>query len=384
MENNYCIPWRTVDSLPEGETMDRCGAHGSIVRLDNGNIIKVFKKKDLGEVPYVFLMEILTRQCCGNDYATNKILPIVCVQETDDEYGIEMPYLDNGDLWEILHKMTLENQPSLSPTVLIAIVTDLLIALDCLHSNGIAHRDVKDANILIKSDLSGGLLCDMSLATFVPHIRGEPFIPYTKRYRAPELLNYSRTHRGHMDWLKTDIYAAGLVIAKMVLIANGTWKTEDPPSRQAFKMLFASEGLIKTTICDMLSKNPRKRPSAREALSRIVQPAEMHPPFPIRSALPSTPIKGILDIANELKFPPEVGSVACDIYTSLPSNVRGMARLYSMYKMCVALAAKACTAVSETCVTGEMPHTVSLLDKFIGDALRSPDVLRACYRSTRL
>ncbi|KAK8812173.1 hypothetical protein WA158_007407 [Blastocystis sp. Blastoise] len=83
----------------------------------------------------------------------------------------------------------------------------ILCAINCLHQNGLIHRDLKPGNILVNKD-SLTKICDLGLA----REKKETMSLYvvSRWYRAPELLLECEYNE------KIDIWAYGLIIYEMV------------------------------------------------------------------------------------------------------------------------------------------------------------------------
>jgi serine/threonine protein kinase len=95
---------------------------------------------------------------------------------------------------------------SLTPERLVTIGADLADALAYVHSQGVVHRDVKPANILLADD--GAKLTDFGIARIVDGARhtGTGLTIGTAPYLAPEQVT------GAAVGPATDVYALGLVL----------------------------------------------------------------------------------------------------------------------------------------------------------------------------
>jgi serine/threonine protein kinase len=104
-------------------------------------------------------------------------------------------------------------RPLLSIDVIKRIAHDLASALGHCHANGIVHRDIRPANLLLSS--SGyAKLCDFGLALPIGTATGRPVVGTglcALQYRAPEML-----FGGAGDHPPFDIFGAGLVIAELL------------------------------------------------------------------------------------------------------------------------------------------------------------------------
>jgi serine/threonine protein kinase len=102
--------------------------------------------------------------------------------------------------------------PLLSIDVIKRIAHDLALALSHCHANGIVHRDIRPANLLVSS--SGQTkLCDFGLALPIGTATRRPagIGLCALQYRAPEVL-----FGGSGDHPPSDIFSAGLVVAELL------------------------------------------------------------------------------------------------------------------------------------------------------------------------
>ena len=147
----------------------------------------------------------------------------------------------------------------------------LLCGLGHLHRRGIAHRDVKPANLLVDARCRLKL-CDLGLARRLrrpapagPAPRGGDarFTDYvvTRWYRAPELLLGSRAYT-----LKVDTWAAGCVVAEL-LARRPVFRADDP----AAMLLRIAAALGPPSPADVaaISAEPSLAPAARAFLAGL-------------------------------------------------------------------------------------------------------------------
>lgn len=129
----------------------------------------------------------------------------------DDRVLFTMPIADGGSV------ATLVSDFGPLPARLCAVLLDqLLWALEAIHSEGIVHRDVKPANLLL--DATGTEHPQLWLGDFgiasgqdAPRLTQGPFTVGTPGYLAPE----SRT-QGWQPEPRADLYAAGMCAVEML------------------------------------------------------------------------------------------------------------------------------------------------------------------------
>lgn len=139
------------------------------------------------------------------------IVAIHALSQLEDEWVIEMPYIEGGSL------MDAEERGSLNLRAIVRCIRDILLALASCHESDIIHRDVKPSNILLGEN-GRGLLSDFGLAKLLSLHQRETvsascsaslFIG-TPRYAPPESWEAQEPTRA---W---DIYSAGMVLYEAV------------------------------------------------------------------------------------------------------------------------------------------------------------------------
>lgn len=201
------------------------------------------------------------------------IVHINALTEIDGVLLIEMPYLPHGSLREV-------NRASLSPGVVTSILDSILDALECCHTNGIIHRDVKPSNILFDgngvpklSDFGAVALMESDWASG----HGERTLTLsfsgTPQYCCPEAWD------GQPPTPLWDLYALGMVARE--LLDSDTDKplssplshirqlieSEEIPIRELIPGLSEPFGALLDQLC---ARDPAGRPqSAGEARARL-------------------------------------------------------------------------------------------------------------------
>jgi serine/threonine-protein kinase len=134
------------------------------------------------------------------------VIPIYAAGDAGEELFLAMRYIDGRDLSVLLRSLG-----RLHPERACAIVTQVAGALDAAHAQGLVHRDVKPANIMLTrhGDVEHAYLCDFGLAkhaSTVSSLTGERAVIGTVDYLAPEQVE-GRPVDG-----RADVYGLGCVL----------------------------------------------------------------------------------------------------------------------------------------------------------------------------
>ena len=188
--------------------------------------IKYLKQNRQGMLidPERFLREARTQ----SRLVHQNIVGIRTVLHEDGDYFIIMEYVSGRDLGSILRASP--SRPALPLAVLRDVFIQMLAGLGYAHREGVIHRDVKPANILVRDDLLVKV-ADFGIAmaqaesrlTDVGVVLGSPC------YMAPEQI------QGQEPSPSTDIYSAGISLYEMIC---GYTPFEPPGTRQtAYELL---------------------------------------------------------------------------------------------------------------------------------------------------
>lgn len=376
------VPWTVVQNAQVGPIAMKSGAHGEVTMSNDGEFVyKRIGRNGLGELPYEFVMEIISRERCRDiPPEISRILPVEAIEESPKHYVMRMRNVKVGDIWDLIESDKFQHMN------IREIARDVVQAVRVLHSRGVAHRDIKDANVLVENDPANpekhrAFLCDMSLATCSPHIVGDPFLPYTGKYRPPEVVYYGTRFDFRIDWFKADIYALGALIARMVSSAIwGSAAGSHPPNRREVERKMPNFPGRRAVLA-MMRDNPFDRPTAEEsmvALDLVVAPI---PPLVVDQT-PNALDPEICAFSQSKDFPPWIAEVACDIHKSLPADEQGG----ESRKFCVAMAAKIGVMVRErdTLSRGFIDAHKSDLKRLTGIVLRCATSRNAIHKMLQI
>jgi formylglycine-generating enzyme required for sulfatase activity/serine/threonine protein kinase len=169
----------------------------------------------------------------------------------------ELPYmvlewLEGRSLEQVIEDEKAQRMRPRTSAETLHILEPAALALALAHKKGIAHRDVKPANIFVLGDPRGDYtvkLLDFGIAKVVQDVQRAAgsfqqtqgvVSSFTPAYGAPE--QFSRTHGATGPW--TDVFALALIFTELM--------THEPPLR--------GDDLTQLAFCSM---DPKRRPTPR-------------------------------------------------------------------------------------------------------------------------
>ncbi len=187
------------------------------------------------------------------------IVPVLDIFEANGETCIVMQRIKGDSLNSFLNSMP---QERLEIHKSIAIIKDILDALDAAHQHGIVHRDVKPSNVLLDEN-HRPFLIDFGIAIAVGEERrtraGQPV--GTPTYMSPEQI----THPLRIDH-RSDVYNAGCVLYRMLAGRPPFVRGEDGVGDTGFDVQQAHVFMTPVSL-------NRRVPEIPEALNDVVMAA---------------------------------------------------------------------------------------------------------------
>src|SRR6266540_2729412 len=224
------------------------------------------------------------------------ILPVYDVAEDDGVPYLVMRYTDGGDLSSLI----VSGQLGIKRAV--ELISQVAEALAYAHRQGVIHRDVKPANVLISRE-GDALLADFGIAKIYEEtlqLTGEGGIVGTPAYMAPEQL------QGKAVDPRADIYALGVVLYQ-ALTGECPFVAETPlavalmhihnPLRPPREINPAIPESLERIILRAMAKNPADRfadanemsEALRHALASMSKPTTVLPAQDEKPAADNTP-----------------------------------------------------------------------------------------------
>lgn len=197
----------------------------------------------------------------------------------DKSVHIIMEYCEFGTLEQLIERQRYEGRPF--PTdVLLEWMAELLCGLAHIHSKRILHRDLKSSNIFVtsKNHLKLG---DFGVCTILsnPNAKAESMIG-TPLYFAPEVCENEAYDE------RSDVWSLGVVFYEMCTLrrpfeaSNLFSLIQDILTTEVKPFGNSVPGMVEGLVQQMLSKDPRERPTAQELIDVHLEVPLSHPSHP--------------------------------------------------------------------------------------------------------
>jgi serine/threonine-protein kinase len=187
------------------------------------------------------------------------VIPVYSAGEEDGSAYVTMRYVEGTDLAEMIR-----SDGRLSPRLVATIAPQLGDALEAAHAQGLVHRDVKPANVLIREDRGRheAFLTDFGLTRELAsdtRLTATGSLIGTVDYMAPEQLADAPLDQ------RTDVYALGCVLYE-ALSGSVPFPTEGAPAK-----LYAHTNAERPSLLEQV-------PDLPPALDRVIRKAMARAP----------------------------------------------------------------------------------------------------------
>lgn len=197
----------------------------------------------------------------------HNIVSVYDFGEDDGAWFIVMEYVEGRNLRDIIR-----SEGQLDPPRAAALGAEVAAALAAAHAQGIIHRDVKPANVLIAADAGTVKVADFGIARAAGTRQGLTMpgtVLGTATYLSPE-----QAQGAEVDF-RTDVYSLGMVLYEM--LAGKPPFTGDSPVAVAYQQLSQTAPPPSTHNADVppaldaivmraMSKNPDDRQATAEEM----------------------------------------------------------------------------------------------------------------------
>ncbi|MGH2501679.1 MAG: serine/threonine-protein kinase, partial [Ktedonobacterales bacterium] len=231
------------------------------------------------------------------------IVPIFDFGVDSDWAYLIMEYIMGGSVRDHLNSADKLGQRLSMPWALM-ILEQAALALDFAHQNGVVHRDVKPANMLLRHPQLL-LLSDFGVATLLQDRtieRGQPQVVGTPQYMAPEQCRADTGLDG-----RCDIYSLGVVLFQCATGRLPFYGTQDEVMRQQVQAPTPRPSAVATLITPhvehiiltAMAKEPARRyqraaDMAEEMHAARVEMEAQQPASPSRQrAAPTAPVSAL-------------------------------------------------------------------------------------------
>eukprot|EP01103_Thecamoeba_quadrilineata_P018254 TRINITY_DN686_c0_g1_i2.p1 TRINITY_DN686_c0_g1~~TRINITY_DN686_c0_g1_i2.p1 ORF type:complete len:311 (-),score=58.62 TRINITY_DN686_c0_g1_i2:432-1364(-) len=173
------------------------------------------------------------------------ILQVLRTFQTEDDLCMIMPYMAGGDLRYhlITHNRFQEDQVRFY-------ASQIVLGIECLHKNGIIHRDIKPDNLLVDEE-GYCYIADLNVSIKAEEVNNRAG---TSRYMAPEVIS-QKTYTSKADW-----WSLGITLYELL---SGRVPFEDANGICCSTLLFPRRiqfsDQAKSLLRGLLEKFPEKR-----------------------------------------------------------------------------------------------------------------------------
>jgi len=215
------------------------------------------------------------------------VVPIYDVQTQRDIPFLVMRFIPGESL-----QARIDREGPLELKQILRIGKQLMAGLAAAHAQGLIHRDVKPANVLIEEGIDRALLTDFGLAQSIEEaqVTASGAIPGTPSYMSPE------QSRGEKLTASSDIYSAGSVLYAMCtgrppFRADSPWQILKLIAEADPKPIRELNADIPQWLANIIDKTMAKRPedrfSSASDVANLLEKCLAHVQQPLNFELPT-------------------------------------------------------------------------------------------------
>lgn len=218
------------------------------------------------------------------------VVPIYDVQTEREIPFLVMRFIPGQSL-----QAKIDRQGALELKQILRIGKQLTAGLAAAHAQGLIHRDVKPANVLLEEGIDRALLTDFGLAQTIDDagVTASGMMPGTPPYMSPE------QSRGEKLTEQSDVFSAGSVLYAMCtgrapFRAQSPWKVlklvEESQPKPIRELNPEIPEWLSAIIEKMMAKSPSDRYSTAAEVSGLFEQCLAHVQQPLNVQLPSEQI----------------------------------------------------------------------------------------------
>lgn len=215
------------------------------------------------------------------------VVPIYDVQTEREIPFLVMRFIPGQSL-----QAKIDRQGALELKQILRIGKQLTAGLAAAHAQGLIHRDVKPANVLLEEGIDRALLTDFGLAQTIDDagVTASGMMPGTPPYMSPE------QSRGEKLTEQSDVFSAGSVLYAMCtgrapFRAQSPWKVlklvEESQPKPIRELNPEIPQWLSAIIEKMMAKSPTDRYSTAAEVSGLFEQCLAHVQQPLNVQLPS-------------------------------------------------------------------------------------------------
>lgn len=282
-QNNQC--WSTKYAVEDDDFAK--GAYGKIMLAkDKQTAEKVVIKKIPQSTPARMITnEVRAGKTIG---CHTNIAGLLQYNEKPDFHFLVFQHIHGQDLFTYLERLNFAPRTESEGR---SIITQILNAIQHIHTNLIAHRDIKLENILI--DNKGRVfVIDLGLCAFVEDGKPQRDWCGSDNYLAPEIVR-----RNPYNGYKADVFSTGVVLFALLfgVFPFENLRVNGVQNLRTLKVRFPSDVKVsasaKELLLKMLEDDPEKRFSIADVMKHpwIMEGQEATSPSTLRPSSEATP-----------------------------------------------------------------------------------------------